>query len=97
MICTWSEEEEEDEGDTSSDDEDNRKLCLMANDGEESDQVSSSFENYTLSDWDDSYAEMVDKFDNLRRENRYLKKKLNVIVHNNTLNDRIDYLKANVA
>ena len=76
MVYTWSEEEEEDEGDTSFDDEDNRKLYLMAKEGEENDQVSSSFENYTLSDWEDAYAELVDKIDNLRRDNRHLKKKI---------------------
>ena len=96
MICTLSEEEEEDEGETSSDDEDKRKLCLMANDGEENDQVSSSFENYTLSDWEDAYAELVDKFDNLRRDNRHLKKRLNLIVHDNTLNDKVAYLEADL-
>ena len=80
MICTWSDEEEEEEEDedTTSGEEEDRKLCLMAKGDEENDdEVSSPFEEYSLSDWEEAYAKLLEKYDNVRRENRHLKKKLN--------------------
>ena len=92
MICTWSDEEEEEEEedeDTTSEEEEDRKLCLMAKEDEENDdEVSSPFEEYSLSDWEEAYAELLEKHDNVRRENRHLKKKLDSIVHDTSLNDK---------
>ena len=54
MICTWSDEsddEEEDEDSTSEEEDKKSKLCLMAiGDQEIETEVSSSFDDYSLSD-----------------------------------------------
>ena len=45
----------------------------------------SPFDDYSLSDWEDAYSELLDKYDDMKRDNKHLKKKLNQIVH-----DKID-------
>ena len=76
MIYTWSDEEEEDDDvDTSSKEED-KKLCLMVKgDENEYDQVTSPFEYYSNSDWEEAYSELLDKYEHVKRENKHLKKK----------------------
>ena len=85
MICTWSDESDEDDEDedSSSDEEDKKsKLCLMAIGEEDNDdEVNSPFEDYSLSDWEDAYSDLLDKYDNVKRDNKHLKKKINLIVH----------------
>ena len=80
MICTWSDEsEDEDEDEDSSSEEEDKKskLCLMAfGDEEIEDEVNSPFEDYSLSDWEDAYSELLDKYDDLKRNNKHLKKKI---------------------
>lgn len=97
MICTWSDEceDEEEDEDSSLDEEDKKsKLCLMAIGEEEIEgEVNSPFENYSLSDWEDAYSELLDKYDNIKRDNKYLKKKLNILVHDKTDEERIINLK----
>ena len=97
MICTWSDEKEEDDDvDTSSEEED-RKLCLMVKGDEvEDDQVTSPFEDYSNSDWEEAYSELLDKYEHVKRENMYLKKKINSIVHDNTLNDKNAFQEAQI-
>ena len=97
MICTWSDESEEDDEDedSSSDEEDKKsKLCWMAIGEEDNDdEVNSLFENYSLSDWKDAYSELLDKYDNVKRDNKHLKKKMNLIVHDKTEKKRLQNLK----
>ena len=45
------------------------------------DEVNSLFEDYSLSDWEDAYSNLLDKYDNVKRDNKHLKKKINLIVH----------------
>ena len=45
------------------------------------DEVNSPFEDYSLSDWEDAYSKLLDKYDNIKRDNKHLKKKLNLIIH----------------
>ena len=93
MICIWSDEsddEEEDEDSTSEEEDKKSKLCLMAIGDEETEtEVSSPFEDYSLSDWEDAYSELLDKYDDLKRDNKHLKKKLNQIVHDKTDKEKI--------
>ena len=97
MICTQSDEEEDDDDvDTSSEEED-KKLCLMAKgDEDEDDQVTSPFEDYSNSDWKETYFELLDKYEHVKRENRHLKNKINSIVHDNTLNDKNAFQEAQI-
>ena len=88
MICTWSDEEEDDDENTSSEEED-KKLCLMAiGDEDENNQVTSLFEDYFNSDWEEAYSEILDKYEHVKRDNRHLKKKINSLVHDTTLSDK---------
>ena len=70
-----SDEDDEDE-DSSLDEEDKKsKLCLMGiGDEKIEDEVNSPFEDYSLSDWEDVYSELLDKYDDLKRNNKHLKK-----------------------
>ena len=99
MICTQSDEEDDDdeEEDTSSDEEEekNSKLCLMARgDEDEEEQVNSSFEDYSNSDQEDAYLELLDKYDNVKRDNKHLKKKINFLSHDNTSIEKITSLES---
>ena len=38
-------------------------------DEEIEDEVNSPFEDYSLSDWEDAYTELLDKYDDLKRDN----------------------------
>ena len=98
MIFPWSDEEDDDdeEEDTSSKEEEKKsKLCLMTIGEENNDeQVNSSFEDYSISDWEDAYSELLDKYDNVKRDNKYLKKKINSIVHDKTVTEKITSLES---
>ena len=100
MICTWNDESEEDDEDedSSSDEEEKKsKLCLMAIGEEENDdEVNSPFEDYSLSDWEDAYSELLDKYDNVKRDNKHLKKKMNIIIHDKTDKERIISLEKQI-
>ena len=97
MICSWSDEEEEDDDEDTSSDEEDRKLCLMAKgDEDEDDQVTSPFEDYSNSDWKEAYFELLDKYEHFKRDNRHYKKKINSIVHDNTLNDKNTFQEAQI-
>ena len=86
MICTWSDEEEEDDDEDTSSHEEDRKLCLMAKGDEDvDDQVTSLFEDYSNSDWEEAHSELLDKYEHVKRDNRHLKKKINSLVHDTTL------------
>ena len=92
MICTQSDEEEEDDNEDTSSDEEDKKLCLMANvDEDENDQVTSPFKDYSNNDWEEAYSELLDKYEHVKGDNRYLKKKINSLVHDTTLNDKNDF------
>ena len=97
MICTWSDEEEEDDDEDTSSEEEDRKLCLMVKeDKDEDDQVTSPFEDYSNSDWEETYSKLLDKYEHVKRENRHLKKKINSIVHDKTLNDKNAFQEAQI-
>ena len=97
MICTWSDEEEEDDDEDTSSEEEDRKLCLMTNgDEDDDDQVASPFEDYSNSDWEEAYSELLDKYEHVKRENRHLKRKINSIVHDDTLNDKNAFQEAQI-
>ena len=78
MICTWSDESEDEDADedsTSEEEDKKSKICLMAiGDEEIEDEVNSPFEDYSLSDWEDAYSKLLDKYDDLKRDNKHLKK-----------------------
>ena len=57
------------------------------------DEVNSPFEDYSLSDWEDAYFELLDKYDDLKRNNKHIKQKLNQIVHDKTDKKKIINLK----
>ena len=57
------------------------------------DEVNSPFEDYSLSDWEDAYSELLDKCDNVKRDNKHLKKKINLIVHDKTEKEKITSLE----
>ena len=89
MICTKSDEEEDEDEESSSEDDSDGKLCLMARGEEEDDEkVTSPFEDYSHSDWEDAYAELLDKYDHVCRDNKHMKKKINSIVHDNSVNKK---------
>ena len=101
MICTWSDEEDDDdeEEDTFFEEEEEKynKLCLMARgDENEDEQVNSPFEDYSNSDWEEVYSELLDKYEYVKRENMHLKKKINSIIHDNTLNDKNVFQEAQI-
>ena len=56
-------------------------------------EVNSPFEDYSLSDWEDAYSELLDKYDNVKRDNKHLKKKINLIVHDKTEKEKITSLE----
>ena len=86
MICTWSDESDDEDEDSTFEEEDKKsKICLMAiGDEEIKNEVNTPFEDYSLSDWEDAYSELLDKYDDVKRDNKHLKKKLNQIVHDKT-------------
>ncbi|MQL82693.1 hypothetical protein Taro_015168 [Colocasia esculenta] len=96
MVATWSDEDssekEEEEKSSSSESE---QICFMANslDG----KVSTSFEDYSIEDWQDAYAELVEKYFVIRKENKHLKKKMENIMNNYSSNKRICELENEVA
>ena len=97
MICTWSDEEEEDDDEDTSSEEKDMKLCLMAiGDEDDNDQVTSPFEDYSNSDWEEAYSKLLDKYEHVKRDNRHLKKKINSLIHDNTLNDKNAFQEAQI-
>ena len=77
MVATWSDEdtsEEEEEKKSSS--SESEEICFMANstDG----KVNTSFEDYSVEDWQDVYAELVERYSEMRKENKHIKKKLKI-------------------
>ena len=62
--------------------------------GDEDKQVNSPFEDYSNSDWEYTYSELLDKYEIVKRENRHLKKKINSIIHDNTLTNKIACLES---
>ena len=70
---------------------------MTKEDEENDDEVTSPFEEYSLSDWEEAYAKLLEKHDNVRKENKYLKKKINSLAHDNSLNDKNAYLELQVS
>ncbi|MQM02634.1 hypothetical protein Taro_035403 [Colocasia esculenta] len=95
MVATWSDEdsseEEEEEKSSSSDSE---EICFMANSSDG--KVSTSFEDFSVEDWQDAYAELVEKYSEMRKENKHIKKKVENILHNQNFNKRICELENEV-
>ena len=65
---------------------------MARGDEENDDEVISLFEEYSLSDWEEAYAELLEKHDNIRKENKFMKKKINSMAHDNSLNGKNAYL-----
>ena len=85
MIYSWSDEKEEDDDEDTFSEEEDRKLCLMViGDEDDNDQVTSSFEDYSNSDWEEAYSKLLNKYEHVKRDNRHLKKKMNSLVHDTT-------------
>ena len=61
------------------------------------DEVNSPFEDYSLSDWEDAYSDLLDKYDNVKRDNKHLKKKMNLIVHDKTEKEKITKLEIQIS
>lgn len=88
MVSTWSDEEEdENEEDNTSEEESEGKLCLMAK-GDSQDEVTSSFENFSCTDWEEAFNELLDKYDYVKKENKSLKKKKNSTGQDNSLSEK---------
>ena len=97
MIYTWSDEEEDEDEESSSKDNSDEKLCLIVIREEEDDEkVTSPFEDYSCSDWEDAFVELLDKYDHVRRDNKHLKKKINFIVHDNSINEKSACLEVEI-
>ena len=47
--------------------------------GEGSSEVSYPFESFSIEDWENAYAQLVEKYGRIKHENRSLKKKINDI------------------
>ena len=69
---------------------------MAKGDEDEDDQVTSPFEDYSNNDWEEAYSELLDKYEHVKRENKHLKKKINSIVHDNTLNDKNAFQEAQI-
>ena len=69
---------------------------MARGDEENDDEIISLFEEYSLSDQEEAYAELLEKHDNIRKENKCLKKKMNSMAHDNSLNDKNAYLELQV-
>ncbi|MQL95251.1 hypothetical protein Taro_027912 [Colocasia esculenta] len=95
MVATWSDEDssekEEEEKSSSSESE---EICFMANSSDG--KVSTSFEDFSVEDWQDAYAELVEKYTEMRKENKHLKKKIENIYHDQSSNKRICELENEV-
>ncbi|MQM15343.1 hypothetical protein Taro_048286 [Colocasia esculenta] len=58
MMATWSDEDEDMQQEDESEDEE--VTCLMAR-GEENTEVSSSFEDFSIDEWEEAYASLFEK------------------------------------
>ncbi|MQL99071.1 hypothetical protein Taro_031788 [Colocasia esculenta] len=74
MLATWNDEDEDEDAQASSGDEEIH--CLMAR-SEDSTEVNSSFENYTIHEWEEAYTLFFEKFCEFKSENKAIKKKIN--------------------
>ncbi|MQL68645.1 hypothetical protein Taro_000915 [Colocasia esculenta] len=95
MLATWSDEdssEEEEERKSSS--SESVEVCFMANSSDG--KVSTSFEDYTIDDWQDAYAGLVEKFSEMRKENKHIKNKIENFYHNQSSNHRICELETKI-
>ncbi|MQL70706.1 hypothetical protein Taro_002982 [Colocasia esculenta] len=89
MMATWSDEDEDDNAQGSSEDEEIQ--CLMAR-SEDSNEVNSSFENYTIDDWVEAYTLLFEKFHECKSKNKALKKKITSLVHSTSDDEQIAIL-----
>lgn len=97
MVATWSDDESEQESEKSNSED---EIGLMAFEDKDT-EVSTSYDSYTVDDWIEEYASLMDKFKEIRRENRHLKKKINNMAHSapeteeqNPLSQEIENLKS---
>ncbi|MQM15915.1 hypothetical protein Taro_048868, partial [Colocasia esculenta] len=60
MVATWSDEDPSENEKEKSSSSESEEICFMANsfDG----KVGTSFEDYTIDDWQDAYAELVENY-----------------------------------
>ncbi|MQL69263.1 hypothetical protein Taro_001541 [Colocasia esculenta] len=87
MVATWSDEDEdEDSQATSGDDE---IQCLMAR-SDDSNEVNSSFETYSITEWEETYTVLFEKFSEFKSENKSLKKKVNSLIHRSNNDEEIE-------
>ncbi|MQL68600.1 hypothetical protein Taro_000879 [Colocasia esculenta] len=89
MVATWSDEDEDQNSQaTSGDDE---VHCLMAR-SDDSNEVNSSFETYSIIQWEEAYTVLFEKYCEFKSENKALKKKFNSLVHESNNHDEIESL-----
>ncbi|MQM22472.1 hypothetical protein Taro_055524 [Colocasia esculenta] len=72
MLATWSDEDEDEDPQASSGDEEIHYLMATS---EDSAEVNSSFENYTVDQWEEACTVLFQKFCEYKSENKALKKK----------------------
>ncbi|MQL91061.1 hypothetical protein Taro_023666 [Colocasia esculenta] len=93
MMATWSDEDaDEDEQATSGDEQ---VQCLMAR-SDDSNEVNSSFESYTIVEWEEAYTVLFEKFCEFKSENKALKKKINSLVHGTNNDEQIASLSKGI-
>ncbi|MQL83327.1 hypothetical protein Taro_015814, partial [Colocasia esculenta] len=81
MVATWSDEDtSENEEEEKSSSSGSEEICFMAN----------------SSDGKDAYAELVENYTEMRKENKHLKRKIENIYHNQSSNKRICELENEV-
>ena len=89
MVATWS---DEDSTEQSSEDMNElmESLCLMAHND---DQVNSEPEEISSEDWEIAYLALYDRYKSIRKENKLLKKKLELIKANECLPEKCKELE----
>ncbi|MQL85784.1 hypothetical protein Taro_018306, partial [Colocasia esculenta] len=95
MVPTWSDEDSSEKDEEKSSSSESEEICFMANSSDG--KVSTYFEGYSIDDWQDAYAELVENYSEIRKENKHLKKKIENIFHNQSINKRICELENEVA
>ena len=80
MLATQS---DEDEGKDKQSLDDEEITCLMAK-TEESSEVITSYENFSVDDWEEAYTLLFEKLTELKSKNKSLNKKLNKNLNKNS-------------
>ncbi|MQM11648.1 hypothetical protein Taro_044557 [Colocasia esculenta] len=93
MLATWTDEDEDENSQATS--RDDEVQCLMAR-SDDSNEVNSSFETYSVDEWEYAYIVLFEKFCEFKSENKALKKKINSLVHDTNHNEQIASLNKEI-